>query len=89
MQKSIRQSNTSTMPSTKVGLVAGILILLIELYRYSLSPIFGNGCRFDPSCSHYAQDALRKYGAWRGSIMSIKRVLRCHPWHEPGYDPVE
>jgi len=77
------------MPSTEVGLVARILILLVELYRYSLSPVIGQSCRFYPSCSHYAQDALRKYGAYRGSIMAARRVLRCRPWHEPGYDPVE
>jgi len=65
------------------------LILLIYVYRATLSPIFGNACRFDPSCSHYAEDALRKYGAFKGSMMSIKRLLRCHPWHEGGYDPVE
>ena len=68
------------------------LIWFIYLYRITLAPImgsfFGGGCRFEPSCSHYAEDALRKYGAWRGSMMAVKRLLRCHPWHDGGYDPV-
>ena len=68
------------------------IIWSIYLYRMTLAPFmatfFGGGCRFDPSCSHYAEDALRKYGAWRGSIMAAKRLLRCHPWHDGGYDPV-
>jgi hypothetical protein len=83
------------MPSS-AGSMAGWasrpLIWLIYLYRMTLAPLmatfFGGGCRFEPSCSHYAEDALRKYGAWSGSIMAVKRVLRCHPWHDGGYDPV-
>ncbi len=65
------------------------LIGLIYVYRYSLSPIFGRSCRFYPTCSQYAEEAIRKHGAWRGSIMAVKRILKCHPWHEGGYDPVE
>ena len=65
------------------------LILLIYLYRFTFGPLLGGQCRFYPTCSHYAEDALRKHGAWRGSIMAAKRLLRCHPWHEGGYDPVE
>lgn len=67
-------------------------IWLIYLYRMTLAPLmvtfFEGGCRFEPSCSHYAEGALRKYGAWRGSIMAVKRLLRCHPWHDGGFDPV-
>ena len=65
------------------------LILVIYLYRLTLSPIVGNDCRFLPTCSFYAEEALRRRGAYRGSILAIKRVLRCHPWHEGGYDPVK
>jgi len=54
-----------------------------------LSPFIGNNCRFYPTCSHYAEDALQKYGAFKGSMVAAKRLLRCHPWHEGGYDPVE
>ncbi len=65
------------------------LILAIYLYRFALSPIFGNSCRYYPTCSHYAEDALRKHGAFRGVYYAARRLLRCHPWHEGGYDPVE
>ena len=65
------------------------LIGLILIYRHTLSPLIGQSCRFHPTCSQYAEDALRKYGAWRGSIMAVKRLLKCHPWHDGGYDPVE
>jgi putative membrane protein insertion efficiency factor len=64
------------------------LILLINIYRHTLSPLFGNQCRFYPTCSHYAEDAIKQHGAYRGSIIATKRIFRCHPWHEGGYDPV-
>ncbi len=76
-------------PTNKTSWAAYPLIWVIYVYRYTLSPIFGNACRFHPTCSHYAEEALRKYGALKGSMMAARRVLRCHPWHEPGYDPVE
>ncbi|MBU0984238.1 MAG: membrane protein insertion efficiency factor YidD [candidate division Zixibacteria bacterium] len=73
--------------------VAYPLILLIYLYRNTLGvllqSLFGHMCRFEPSCSHYAEQALRKHGLFRGSKMAALRVLRCHPWHEGGFDPVE
>ena len=65
------------------------LIYLIRIYQFTLSPLLGSSCRFEPSCSHYAIDALRKYGPLRGSWLSIKRISRCHPLNEGGYDPVE
>ena len=76
-------------PTNKTSWAAYPLIWVIYVYRYTLSPILGNACRFHPTCSHYAEEALRKYGALKGSMMAARRVLRCHPWHEPGYDPVE
>jgi putative membrane protein insertion efficiency factor len=69
-------------------LLAYPLLFAILLYRYTLSPHIGNQCRYYPTCSHYSEDALRKYGAFKGSILTIKRLFRCHPWHEGGYDPV-
>ena len=65
-----------------------LLLGLIALYQRVLSPHFPPSCRFEPSCSRYAQQAIRKYGALRGGFMAIKRVLRCNPFHPCGYDPV-
>jgi putative membrane protein insertion efficiency factor len=65
-----------------------IMISLIKLYQTILSPFVGQHCRFYPSCSSYALEALEKHGTLRGLWLSIKRVSRCHPWHEGGVDPV-
>lgn len=65
-----------------------ILIGLIRAYRYLLSPWVGQHCRFHPSCSCYALDAISRHGARGGAWLTLRRVLRCHPWHEGGYDPV-
>jgi putative membrane protein insertion efficiency factor len=62
--------------------------LPIRLYRYFLSPWLGSACRFEPSCSRYALDALERHGAIEGSYLAARRVLRCHPWCEGGIDPV-
>lgn len=64
------------------------ITLLIITYRYLLSPLLGDCCRFYPSCSSYAQTALERFGLLRGSFLTIKRLLCCHPWHEGGYNPV-
>ena len=64
------------------------LIALVRAYRYLLSPWWGGQCRFTPTCSEYAIVALREHGAWRGSQLALRRISRCHPWHEGGYDPV-
>ena len=65
-----------------------ILILLIQLYRYTLSPLLGVRCRFEPSCSVYAVEALRRHGALKGGWLAAKRLGRCHPFHPGGHDPV-
>jgi len=66
-----------------------ILIHLIRFYRKFLSPLKGApSCRFTPTCSQYALEALEKYGALKGSWLAIKRILKCHPFHPGGYDPV-
>lgn len=65
-----------------------LLIILIAGYRYLLSPLLGSHCRFYPSCSAYAETAVRRYGAARGSWLALRRLLRCHPWHPGGVDPV-
>lgn len=64
------------------------LILLLQGYRYLISPLFGNACRFYPSCSNYAQLAIKQHGSCIGIFFSLKRLLCCHPWHPGGYDPV-
>jgi len=65
-----------------------LIIQLIRGYRLLLSPWLGNHCRFYPSCSSYAMTAVERHGALRGSAMSVARLLRCHPWHPGGVDPV-
>ena len=65
-----------------------ILIFLIQLYRWTLSPLLGPSCRYYPTCSCYAREAIAKHGALAGVYLGIRRLLRCHPWHPGGYDPV-
>jgi putative membrane protein insertion efficiency factor len=65
-----------------------ILIALIRIYQWFISPLLGNHCRFYPSCSQYAREAIEHYGALRGGWLAIRRLLRCHPWHPGGVDPV-
>lgn len=65
-----------------------VLLVLIAAYRYLISPVIGPHCRYHPSCSEYAQEALAKHGAYLGTGLALKRVCRCHPWHPGGYDPV-
>ena len=67
---------------------ASILRLPVRLYQAGLRPVLGPNCRFTPSCSDYALEALATHGARRGSMLSIRRVLRCNPWCEGGHDPV-
>lgn len=65
-----------------------LILKLIRFYRYAISPLMAANCRFYPSCSCYAQEALERYGIRRGLWLSCKRLLRCHPWNPGGYDPV-
>lgn len=69
-------------------LITAPLRWLLIAYRYTLSPLLGNCCRFEPSCSRYAEQALMTHGLLRGLWLTIKRLARCHPWHSAGYDPV-
>ncbi|NOX37894.1 MAG: membrane protein insertion efficiency factor YidD [Calditrichaeota bacterium] len=65
-----------------------LFIYLIKFYRLAISPFFPPSCRFYPSCSEYAQEAILKHGAIRGGWLSIKRIAKCHPFHPGGIDPV-
>ena len=69
-------------------IVRKVLLSIIFLYRYFLSPFLGPNCRFHPTCSCYAEIAIQRFGAIRGVTLSLKRILCCHPWHVGGYDPV-
>ena len=70
------------------GPLALALVGLVQAYRLLLSPVLGPACRFTPSCSAYAADALRAHGAAAGSLLALRRIARCHPWGGQGYDPV-
>lgn len=65
-----------------------IICLPIKLYRYLISPLLTPSCRYYPSCSQYAERAIKQHGITKGLWMAFKRVLRCHPWAHGGYDPV-
>ncbi|MCW5889382.1 MAG: membrane protein insertion efficiency factor YidD [bacterium] len=67
---------------------AAVLVTGVHAYRLLVRPILPPACRFAPSCSTFALEALRTHGAWRGSRLAIRRLLRCHPWNPGGYDPV-
>jgi len=67
---------------------ATMLIGAVRTYQWTIRPVIGAHCRFEPSCSHYAIEALAVHGALRGSALAARRVLRCNPWHEGGLDPV-
>lgn len=63
-------------------------LFLLRAYKYTISPLLPPACRFTPTCSEYAADAIAKYGLLKGSVLGLKRMLRCHPFSEGGYDPV-
>ena len=65
-----------------------LVIIFIKFYQYTLSPLTGRNCRFYPTCSAYAIEAVSSYGALKGSFLAVKRILRCHPFHAGGFDPV-
>jgi putative membrane protein insertion efficiency factor len=69
--------------------VKDFLIGLIRFYRYLISPLLPTSCRFVPTCSAYSLEAVSKYGALKGGLLMVKRILKCHPFHPGGYDPVQ
>jgi len=62
--------------------------MMIRAYQLLLAPVLPPSCRYYPSCSHYAAEAIERHGPWRGSDLAMRRLLRCHPWGGSGYDPV-
>lgn len=66
-----------------------LALALIRLYRYMISPLFPQSCRFEPTCSEYAKQAIERYGVLRGTWRATRRLARCHPFHPGGYDPVD
>lgn len=69
-------------------LLSKLFILLIRFYQLSISPMLGQNCRYNPTCSQYAIEALKKYGVFKGGWLGIKRISSCHPWGGHGHDPV-
>ncbi|NND67924.1 MAG: membrane protein insertion efficiency factor YidD [Halioglobus sp.] len=69
-------------------LMRHVLIFFLRVYKLCISPFLGNHCRFYPSCSEYAQEAIHTHGAVKGSYLAARRLSKCHPWHEGGEDPV-
>jgi putative membrane protein insertion efficiency factor len=69
-------------------MIKRFLLSIVRAYRWLISPMLLPACRFHPSCSSYAEEALQRHGAWRGGWLAARRVCRCGPWHAGGYDPV-
>ncbi|MBF0614853.1 MAG: membrane protein insertion efficiency factor YidD [Magnetococcales bacterium] len=65
-----------------------LLLGIIRLYQWVIAPLLPMSCRFYPSCSHYAAEAITRHGAWKGGWLMLRRLSRCHPWHPGGLDPV-
>lgn len=75
-------------PEKRKSISANLLLLFISFYRYAISPFLPSRCRYFPTCSSYADESVRRYGAMTGGWLAIKRLSRCHPWGSHGLDPV-
>jgi uncharacterized protein len=67
---------------------SALFLLLIKFYQYLISPILGQSCRFNPTCSQYGLEAIKKHGPFKGGWLTVKRIARCHPWGAHGHDPI-
>ena len=72
-----------------MNILTHIIIKFIKGYKFLISPLFGHSCRYLPTCSEYSIEALKQFGLIKGALMSIKRILSCHPWGKGGFDPVK
>ncbi|NBX36839.1 MAG: membrane protein insertion efficiency factor YidD [Planctomycetes bacterium] len=72
----------------RLTVAARCCVRAVRFYQRALSPVLGGRCRFHPSCSHYAVEAIERHGAWRGGCLTVRRLARCHPWGACGEDPV-
>ena len=72
-----------------MNILSYILIKLIKCYKFLISPLFGQSCRYLPTCSEYSIEALKTHGLFKGLFLSTKRILSCHPWGQGGFDPVK
>jgi putative membrane protein insertion efficiency factor len=85
---STESASDDSLRAPRPGALARALLLAVEAYKVTLAPLIGGYCRYLPSCSVYAEEAIRRHGARRGTALALLRVLRCHPFHAGGYDPV-
>jgi len=69
-------------------LLGSVFLVLIKIYQYFISPLTGAACRYTPTCSQYGVEAIKKYGAFKGGWLTLKRIARCNPWGGHGHDPV-
>ncbi|HKY93876.1 MAG TPA: membrane protein insertion efficiency factor YidD [Kiloniellales bacterium] len=88
MNGTMRGATIRTLASAANAAMVFLLSLLVWGWRLLFAPLVGPGCRFQPTCSAYALDALRQHGALSGSLLTLRRLARCHPWGGAGYDPV-
>ena len=79
---------SGALAGTLTGTLTSAVALLLKGYRYAISPLFGQHCRFHPSCSAYALEAIESHGLARGGLLTLRRLGNCHPWHPGGFDPV-
>ena len=90
MPKRPQNSNARSgfRPGPETRPAAAVLIALVRCYQWLLRPLVAPSCRFAPSCSDYAAEALARHGAVAGALLALRRIIRCHPWHPGGFDPV-
>ena len=84
----VRMKQHMSIKSLISNLFKFLLTKIIKIYQIVISPLFPSSCKFSPSCSKYGIQAINKYGAFKGSFLTIKRILKCNPWNNGGYDPI-